>query len=80
MKEVTLIDRAIERATKEGCIDQEEYEAWKNLKAELARISHSTGSAKCSCSIIGVNTSYGGCTACIDVDPECSIHGNTCDT
>ena len=37
MKEVELVDRAMERACYEGAVLQEESDAWQKLKAELAQ-------------------------------------------
>lgn len=44
MKELQIVDNAIEGATKEGCITQTEYDAWQTLKAAVLA-QQSTNSA-----------------------------------
>jgi hypothetical protein len=46
MQEVSLVDRMIERANREGCVNQEEYDAWQKVKTVLAQQSTNTGSPK----------------------------------
>ena len=46
MKNVKLVDKAMERACHEGVIHQGEYDAWQTVKAELAQQTNNKAIAK----------------------------------